>query len=83
MIFCKNHGNMRKRCGNHRFLLVVKVGDLLKKNNLEKIRSSFFFGFGRLGLVRQKIGGDRAAAESCGEQKTGMVYGQAQFLSLR
>ena len=42
MIFGKNHGNMRKRCGNHRFLLVVKVGDLLKKNNLEKIRSSFF-----------------------------------------
>ena len=73
---------MRKKCGNHRFLLVVKVGDLLK-NNLEKIRSSSFFGFGRLGSVRQKIGGDRAAAESCGEQKTGMVYGQAQFLSLR
>ena len=42
MIFGKNHGNMRKRCGNHRFFLVVKVGDLLKKNNLEKIRSSFF-----------------------------------------
>jgi hypothetical protein len=53
VIFGKNHGNMRKRCGNHRFLLVVKVGDLLKKNNLEKIRSSVFW-FWKVGVGKAK-----------------------------
>ena len=53
MIFGKNHGNMRKRCGNHRFLLVVKVGDLLKKTIWRKSDHRFFW-FWKVGVGKAK-----------------------------